>query len=363
MRLTLYIDDYETEKIFSYLRWIFLVVAVILFYFPPVSSQLSFERTSFPMLLAIGFLYMGITQFTLHRMDPNDKYFPLITKLGAVFDYIALFWLLILSGGVNSPLFPISYLLIMHATIYWRTKGAIVSSIAVTIGYFILLLFSSFSFEEVFIFCLNLGFTGIIGFFGSMIVIRERVHMKQKKIFHELVVTDDLTGLFNHRHFQEHIRNLKDQSAPFYLVMGDIDYFKLVNDRYGHCVGDQVLRVLGENFNSLVKNYNGQAFRYGGEEFTFLLPDHGIVELKRFFHELYETLNMTTFTEEGWSVTMSFGVTESSYSELPNQLLVCADQFLYKSKSNGKNQVQGHQGLIYANKNKEGFHKNKTGIV
>ena len=215
MKLSLYMDDRETEKIFSYLRWIFLLVGILVFYFPPLADRLNFTKETFPLLLAIGFVYMTVAQVALIKMSAGNEYFNILTKAGIIFDYIALMWLLALTNGVISPLFPIAYLVVMHATIYWRTKGAILSSISLTIGYTTIFAFQAqFDFHTTFVFILNLVFIWIIGVFGSLIVIRERKHLKQKEIFHELMFTDYLTGLYNHRHFQrseEHTSELQSQ--------------------------------------------------------------------------------------------------------------------------------------------------------
>lgn len=132
---------------------------------------------------------MAVTQVALNKMSAGNEYFNLLTKAGIAFDYIALMCLLALTNGVLSPLFPIAYLVVMHAAIYWRTKGAILSSISLTAGYStIFSVQAQFDFNTTFVFILNLVFIWIIGVFGSLIVIRERKHLKQKEIFHELML-------------------------------------------------------------------------------------------------------------------------------------------------------------------------------
>jgi diguanylate cyclase len=348
MKLSLYMDDRETEKIFSYLRWIFLLVGILVFYFPPLADRLNFTKETFPLLLAIGFVYMTVAQVALIKMSAGNEYFNLLTKAGIIFDYIALMWLLALTNGVISPLFPIAYLVVMHATIYWRTKGAILSSISLTIGYTTIFAFQAqFDFHTTFVFILNLVFIWIIGVFGSLIVIRERKHLKQKEIFHELMFTDYLTGLYNHRHFQEQLRVLASARQNFLLVMGDIDHFKQINDQFGHLAGDEILKKIGSIFQELAAEYDAQAFRYGGEEFAFLLPAIEEPEQIRFFDDLYERLSAEKFSEECKSVTMSFGIGSSKGSVLPDKLLGYTDQLLYSAKANGKNQAKFESGYTY----------------
>jgi diguanylate cyclase len=348
MKLSLYLDDRETEKIFSYLRWIFLVVGVLVFYFPPLADRLDFTKETFPLLLTIGLIYMAAAQIALMKMSPGNEYFNLLTKAGIVFDYVALIWLLVLTNGVMSPLFPISYLLVMHSTIYWRTKGAILSSLSLTAGYSIIFVAQAeFGFYTSFIFILNLVFIWIVGVFGSLIVIRERKHLKQKEIFHELMFTDYLTGLYNHRHFQEQLRIMTSSKQNFLLVIGDIDHFKQINDHFGHLTGDEILKKLGSIFQDIAEQYDAQAFRYGGEEFAFLLP--AVEETRQicFFDDLYGRMASEKFSDECTSVTMSFGIAASKAGVLPDKLLGFTDQLLYRAKANGKNQAKFESGYTY----------------
>ena len=348
MKLSLYMDDRETEKIFSYLRWIFLLVGILVFYFPPLADRLNFTQETFPLLLSIGFVYMAVAQVALIKMSAGNEYFNLLTKAGIVFDYIALMWLLVLTNGVMSPLFPIAYLVVIHATIYWRTKGAILSSISLSLGYSIIFFIEAqFDFYTTFIFILNLIFIWVIGVFGSLIVIRERKHLKQKEIFHELMFTDYLTGLYNHRHFQEQLRIMTSAEQNFLLVIGDIDHFKQINDQFGHLTGDEILKNIGEIFRDLAAEYDAQAFRYGGEEFAFLLPALEETRQICFFDDLYARLFSEKFTEECISVTMSFGIAASKGEVLPDKLLGYTDQLLYRAKANGKNQAEFETGYTY----------------
>ncbi|WP_174735071.1 GGDEF domain-containing protein [Mesobacillus harenae] len=350
MRLSLYMDDVETEKIFSYLRWVFLTVACFLFYFPPLSNLLKFNLDTFPVLLAIGIIYMSAAHIALHRLMPGGKQFGILTKAGIVFDYIAFIWLLVLSGGVSSTLFPIAFLIVMHATIYWKSKGVLVSCISLTAGYSVILITElPVSFDTLFLFTLNLLFIWIVGVFGSLIVIRERKHIKQKELIQELVITDYLTGLYNHRHFQEQLRLLTADADPFILVMGDIDHFKSFNDGYGHLTGDEVLRCIGEDFRVLSVRYQGQAFRYGGEEFAFLLPYMNETALKGFFEDLFTSLSERKFTKNNLSVTMSFGTAVCLKPSSPDKVLSCADELLYKAKLAGKNRAHIENGCILLN--------------
>lgn len=346
------ISDYKTEQIFSIVRWIFLVVAVIMFYYPPIETIVKFNGYTFNYLLIFGFIYMTIAQISLSLASEDRVIFNILIKAGILFDYIALIWLLVLSGGVTSPLFPISYLLVMHATIYWRIKGAIVSCSIMLLSYLILFLVSlpGPSFSTV-IFVLNVTFLLVIGFFGALIVNRERYHQKLQGEYKDVMIRDYLTGLYNHRHFQETLKVLltsKNQSE-ITVLLGDIDNFKRINDEYGHVVGDQVLMKIGEVLQSSIPKSVGSSFRYGGEEFAILFHTANRDQIVHLIKNVYTKLQDATFTSDSgpFSVTMSFGL--YSQSKVKNNhvdLVRKADDLLYTAKKQGKNQAIFDCGTI-----------------
>lgn len=186
-----------------------------------------------------------------------------------------------------------------------------------------------------------------------MLVIRERKHIKQKEFFQEQMIKDYLTGLYNHRYFQEQLRMSASNKEQFALIFGDIDHFKSVNDNFGHLIGDEVLAGVGEIFKELALKYKGQAFRYGGEEFAFLLPKFQESELSSFFSDLYSKLAKQKFTEMELTITLSFGAAIRRPYDSVDQLLHCADKLLYQAKASGKNCAVFDSGQSYINKSAE----------
>ncbi|MBN8194526.1 GGDEF domain-containing protein [Bacillus sp. NTK074B] len=334
MKFSLYLNDYETEKLFSTLRWLFVLIATLLFYIPPFSENISTNKAVFPYLLVTGVLYMLVTQIALIRAREDNHSLQLILKAGIVFDYLALIWLMFLSEGIHSPLYPISILFVMHATIYWRTKGALISLAAFSIAYIAmgLVTVDITKFHEYFTLTFNLFFLWIIGLFGALIMLRERAQHIQKEAYHHLAHKDYLSGLLNHRSFQERFRSRLEQNEYFNLLIGDIDDFKKVNDEYGHLTGDDLIRKAGEVFRSHAEAYNGQAFRYGGEEFVFILPFMEDSILERFLYDLYDQLKEL----KPLPISMSFGQAQSSETDEPEKLISLADQRLYFAKKSGK---------------------------
>jgi diguanylate cyclase len=339
------LTDFVTEQIFSIVRWIFLIVSVIVFYYPPIATIVNFNLHTFNYLLIFGFTYMIVAQISLWFATGNNTIFNLLMKTGILFDYIALLWLLILTGGVTSPLFPIAYLLVIHSTIYWGILGAAVSCSLMAATYFILFWISlPLPNLSIVVFFLNLTFLLVIGFFGALIVNRERHHQKLQYVYKDLVVRDYLTGLYNHRHFQETLKvylsgNNKTEMA---VVLADIDNFKKINDTHGHVIGDKVLMKIGEILQENIPSSLGNSFRYGGEEFAILFQTADNEEIIPCLEKVYKELREVQFVSENgsFSVTMSFGL-YSNQQGISNQVDIVrrADKLLYKAKNNGKNQA------------------------
>ncbi len=161
-------------------------------------------------------------------------------------------------------------------------------------------------------------------------------------------VTDELTGLFNHRRFQEvmsiEIERAKRFEQPLGLIMLDIDDFKLVNDRYGHLQGDQVLREVARVLLESSREVDEPA-RYGGEEMAIALPQTDLAGAALFAERLREriaTLDIPLVAGKGSvRVTASLGAAAFPDSAVPDKdaLVAAADSALYRAKRLGKNRV------------------------
>jgi len=158
-----------------------------------------------------------------------------------------------------------------------------------------------------------------------------------------LATTDGLTGLHNHRHFQ----NLLEQNTslalryqkPLSLLMCDIDHFKTVNDTYGHPAGDLVLKGVAEILERQARQTDAVA-RYGGEEFALILPETDSEAARAIAERIRVAVEQATFmTELGpLKITLSLGVaTLPDVARLKQELIDQADQALYAAKRGGRN--------------------------
>lgn len=172
---------------------------------------------------------------------------------------------------------------------------------------------------------------------------QERNRMLEK--LQRLAITDGLTTLFNSRHFYSQLELEADRSIrykhPLALLLIDIDRFKEFNDSYGHLEGDKVLVRFSQILKSCLRA-NDSAYRYGGEEFTVILPETAAEEARTVAQRIRVALETERFQpapECQVSRTISIGVTEYSPMEDMTAFIRRADEAMYVSKQNGRNRV------------------------
>lgn len=156
----------------------------------------------------------------------------------------------------------------------------------------------------------------------------------------ELSETDKLTGLKNRRFFQDkleqQLNSYYESAKPFSLCILDIDHFKKVNDTFGHQVGDDVLAQLAQLLTQRARKEDTVA-RYGGEEFVMILPDTEIAAAKEVGEQIRKTVAFDHWP--AGQVTISIGMATVTLEDTGTTLLKNADDALYASKKNGRNQV------------------------
>jgi len=153
---------------------------------------------------------------------------------------------------------------------------------------------------------------------------------------------DSLTNIANRKKFEEalnsEISRANRYEHPLSFVIFDIDHFKLVNDLFGHKIGDQVLQGIASLVNDNIRDIDVFA-RWGGEEFVLILPCITIEEALNFSERLRLLINKTELSK-GVYITCSFGVSEYHHTDTVEDLFHRADQALYGVKNNGRDGVQ-----------------------
>lgn len=173
---------------------------------------------------------------------------------------------------------------------------------------------------------------------------QERVHMLDK--LKKLSITDGLTQLFNSRYFYSQLKSEIDRTAryqrPLSLLLLDIDRFKDYNDNYGHLEGDKILVRLGEVIKSCLRKMDS-AYRYGGEEFTVILPetegDEAATVAERIRSAVENDRHFPHRDKAIGPITISIGVTEYHPGEDVALFVQRADKAMYMSKQAGRNRV------------------------
>ena len=161
----------------------------------------------------------------------------------------------------------------------------------------------------------------------------------------KLAITDGLTKLYNLRHFYNQLEIEIDRCNRYghslALLLLDIDHFKVYNDTYGHLEGDKVLVRLGQIINSCLRTMDS-AYRYGGEEFTIILPETKGEEANNVAARLKTAVELECFLPEPgkiYTITISIGVTEYDNDEEVSEFILRADKAMYKSKATGRNKI------------------------
>jgi len=167
---------------------------------------------------------------------------------------------------------------------------------------------------------------------------------EQEKEINELMkkaIYDELTQIYNRRYFQSVLKNelekVKRYNIDSCLLFFDIDFFKKINDNYGHDIGDLVLK----NLSSLVKNSirtTDQFFRIGGEEFAIILTNTTLKDATQVAEKIRIITKNYTFEKVG-KITISIGVTKIKKTDTEELLYKRADEALYQSKKTGRNKV------------------------
>ena len=177
----------------------------------------------------------------------------------------------------------------------------------------------------------------------------EKRLLKSEEIYKKLSITDDLTQLYNSRFFyeklKEEINRLIRYKQPLSLLLVDIDDFKQINDRYGHLKGDKVLKIVGIMIQDCLRKTD-TAYRYGGEEFTVILPGTKLNAAKNVAERIrkrFEEQEFSIITDEKLNISVSIGVSQFKRGEKMEGFVKRTDNALYIAKQKGKNMTYASQ--------------------
>lgn len=195
------------------------------------------------------------------------------------------------------------------------------------------------------------------------VLIENRFNMKQD--WERSIVIDELTGAYNRKHFnrmmKQCIANYERTNRVFSTVMIDLDYFKTVNDTYGHLKGDEVLQAFVATAQNTIRQEDILC-RYGGEEFALILPDLDSVQAAQLMERMRERFSSLLFQVDEidtFQVTFSSGITEiAAHNNHIEKLVEEADQALYSGKRSGRNQT-----VVYSKELAEDKHDSILNVI
>lgn len=191
----------------------------------------------------------------------------------------------------------------------------------------------------------------------------EELEQEKAEYYRRLSNTDALTGLSNRRHFMEQAQLAMQQASRYghtvAVIMTDIDFFKKVNDTYGHSAGDALLKAFGDMLTHFVRQTDIVG-RYGGEEFVFLLPQTSLEEATNTMEKLRVKIAASPIVvgDQTIAFTASFGLCtcaptpfwesgeQRDMLQLLDALIKCADGCLYRAKNEGRNRLVFDQNLF-----------------
>ncbi|WMT43313.1 GGDEF domain-containing protein [Paenibacillus sp. D2_2] len=187
----------------------------------------------------------------------------------------------------------------------------------------------------------------------SLIAIQEELFLTNQKL-RQLAITDSLTGCYNRNYLIQQLEreitiNMNDQS-PFSILLLDIDFFKLINDNYGHLVGDEVICGTVNVIKQKIRHTDILA-RFGGEEFIIYLPRMESTEAHHLAEQIRSAVESNAIAvshaSSSLSITVSIGLLStrfpihisSDYGTIINDLFQAVDQVLYQAKREGRNRI------------------------
>lgn len=308
-------------------RFVYVFLAFSFFFLPPYLKNKLIK----PLILIINFIYIPVL------------YFPSNGSNGAylLFAMIGLFMVMVTFRGYKRIFFAVLNISIYVAFAIlefyfpeWATPFNSETAKLLDLIVAIILSFAGFAFIAAFIadaFCKEQR---------NIFSLMNELEQKNEKLS-DLSVRDSLTGTYNRRYLTEYINNeleiCKKSNSHFYILMMDLDFFKNINDQYGHAAGDVVLVEFAKIVQVNIRLKDVLA-RYGGEEFVSILKIKDIssaVEIAERIRKAVENLKF----DEGFKITVSIGVAKSEVYDTCDSVISRADILMYSAKNSGRNKV------------------------
>lgn len=268
-----------------------------------------------------------------------------LISLFALIEIIFLVSYLGLGSGFQLYLWPVACLVVINPKL---RKG---EASLIAFGFIVLFAFMKYFFGDIenhpqlsgstdSLYMINAMIAGIPVILGIASV--RQINETQEKALIELATIDELTGLYNRRYANSYLNRyaVGPDALPFSMVLGDIDYFKKINDNFGHGVGDEVLCIIAKQLKECFRSTD-VICRWGGEEFLIILYETEPEKAYYLVDEAREKISKSVKAKGvGFlKVTMSFGIAGSTDCRNYEELIKQADENLYQAKNSGRDCV------------------------
>jgi diguanylate cyclase (GGDEF)-like protein len=327
------------SRSFAELEWLMLILSLLYLFVPGASIN---DRSGVIQTM-LGFAcFVIVFRYTnFHRMESRWK---LAVETWGMIIFIS--WMLWHTGMVTSPLINLYLLLIIACAL---TLGKLVTfmELALISCWYLYMAYTSYGDD---VFSLK-TFSSLMSTFSPFVLVgylttmlSSDIHYAKQKII-TASETDELTKLPNMRAFNELLQNenarFKRYNKPFSIMMIDIDELKVVNDRFGHETGNQLIIMAANSIKGRTRNADVLA-RYGGDEFIMLLPETDAEQLRELADRIRTAVENAAFDEQGERIatTVSIGLASCPADAVsPKDLINKADAALYRSKRGGRNRI------------------------
>lgn len=344
-------DESESKELAVLLRVLSLIFGLYYTVMSIIVAALGYYNLSFVLLFILGVstaificTYENKTQFSLYLFDAviiiASSFLTLEVGFSLNYHWTMFLTILLTFYNIKTPMkrkFLYSFLIIFLTTVVTVISYAVptLRAPSLIIRIFVVLLnIAVFAFSII----------TIAYFYCSKYTASEDKILQYNKKLLKMASTDALTTLANRRSMNEHLQDLVFSSSrtgkPFSVSIGDIDFFKRINDQYGHDTGDYVLSKLSDIFIQELAN-EGLIARWGGEEFLFTFENS---TLEQAFHKLESLLHTIkeynfSYKENSFHISMTFGLEEYNGQFGIESVISKADSKLYAGKKNGRSKV------------------------
>ncbi|MBR7553194.1 GGDEF domain-containing protein [Allobacillus sp. GCM10007491] len=341
----IYTDNFrKSEQYFSIVRWLIFIGVTFLVYYSTYLDYLKSQEDLFLYFIGFAFVYTLVIQVILWIKPLFHKFHRVFAVVSVGMDLLAILWLVLITGGVNSLFSPFLLLVIIHGLIYWRLIGFLFIFGLIFIGFTGIWIFQEQYTDgwHLWVYGFHMIFLALVGISLFIVTKQRKPEPREIHYFDDAVVKDPLTGLYNHRSFHNTTEKLIQNEWTFSLILIDIDEFDHLNQKYGYIIGDHILTAFGHTLRHSISRNDGYCFRYGGEDFAVLAFSTDLQEIQKaitFWNNDFNT-NLESIKElEGEQVTLSYGIAINEKDDTKEDLLNRATNHLRLAKQKGKNQI------------------------